>query len=647
MAFDYETFTVSGKTQLPIRNPSLTATDNTFHCTWQKLRLNDVCNIVHVHVEQVHNDMDECIELPPESRLASIMDYAADKSVCPIVTIILPSVSGRVSKADQVQVRLRGCPNVRTVDEFVRALQPYHRAEDSVVQLPELADEAAAIVHWTGFGFEPEQLQEMTRRLRCRLNVAWICPRDLSRKTLALVGGRRHLIAGSAIYHAARVLGVDLVIIDKPGHWLQPETMENSKHRKAFLETDMSEDKHLKDRILKSIQEYGHPIHGIFTHSDEFFLVVAHVANVLGLPSNPISALTITADKHKSRLMQDTPGQTCRVRSLQQLDHLLETKSFVPKYPLIVKPTKGWASQCVSKVTSPDDLFTAVEKAMGRHCTAAVIEPFFDGPEVDVNFVLLNGEVLFSEVTDERPCEADAKGASVDATFTSETLSMPSALPVNEVDLTKKEIRNILEKMGFQTGVFHAEARIVNSRLEYRKLGEDDNVIDLAPKHDNNLPIADAECRLLEVNTRPPGFSVSRPTRLVYGIDYFAVDILAVLGEHDRLRLAATPFDFSSAPLVGAPNTAQCWTQLLCISVPAEGIVRGKSPFAKMKRYRYDLAKHVHHVNEYFQKGDRVKLLNEGVRVRFADLAVVSTVSRRDAVELGEQVRRNYRIKIE
>ncbi|PHH80691.1 hypothetical protein CDD80_371 [Ophiocordyceps camponoti-rufipedis] len=632
MGFHHETYTVS---------------DNTFHCTWQKLRLNDVCFIVHAHVEQVQNDIDESITLPAESRLAAIMDFAADKSVYPVVTIILPSDSGRVSKADHVRVRLRGCPKVRKVDELVRPLQEYHRVADSVVDLSELADGAAAIIHWNGIAFESKQLDEITRQLRCRLNVAWISPRDLTRKTLALVGGRRHLIAGNAIYHAARVLGVDLVIIDNPGHWLQPETIENKKYRAAFLETDLSEDKDLKDRILKSIQEYGHPIHGIFTHSDEFFLTVAHVAGALGLPTNPISALTITADKHKSRLMQDTPGQTFRVRSLRQLDDHLEKKIFVPQYPLIVKPTKGWASQCVSKVTSEEDLFTAVAKAMGRHCTAAVIEPFFDGPEVDVNFVMLNDEVLFSEVTDERPCEADAKGASVDATFTSETLSVPSALPVNEVDLIKKEIRDILSKMGFHTGVFHAEARIVNSRVEYRKLGQDDNVIDLAPKHENSLPIADAECRLLEVNTRPPGFAVSRPTGLVYGVDYFAVDILAVLGEHDRLRLAATPFDFSSAPLTGAPNTAQCWAQLLCISVPAEGTVRGKSPFTKMKRYRYDLARHVYHVNEYFKKGDRVKLFNEGVRVRFADLVVVSTVSRRDAVELGEKVRRSYRIKIE
>ncbi|PFH63096.1 hypothetical protein XA68_18233 [Ophiocordyceps unilateralis] len=620
---------------------------NPFHCSWEKAQLKDICTIIHVSVKPAEDGAD-VVSVSALSRLGCIIEKAAKSRSGSVFSLVLPTKSGYVNKGNFVEVRLTGCPGVLSAIDWLPPLARYEAMDPSNVKLSELADGAAATVHWDGSDTAPDRLQEMTRKLGFRLNVEWLCPQPLARKRLALVGGRRHLIAGSAIYDAAHILGIDLVVIDAEGHWLQPDTEENRKHREGFIAMDMTEDHGIVNRLIQSVKDYGLPIHGIFTHSDQFFLPVARVARELNFHASPSSALEITADKHKSRLMQDAPGQTARVSSLDELQALMKKTSeqaFKPTYPLIVKPTKGWASQCVSKVTSPEDLPEAVRKAIGRHGSAAVIEPFFDGPEVDVNIVLLEGEILFWEITDERPCEADAEGASVDATFTSETMSIPSALPPDELEMAKTEIRNILAKIGFSTGVFHAEARIVNSRLEYRKL--DHGFIDLGPKSNGGLPVKDAECRLLEVNTRPPGFSVSRPTRLVYGIDYFAIDMLAVLGEHLRLRLAATPFDFSSDPPVGAPVSSQCWAQLLCISAPAEGIVQSDSPCEQLKRQRPDLAEHIKLVNEYCRKGDYVKLLNDGVRVRIADIVVVSHVSRRDVVKLGEQVRQSYFIDIQ
>lgn len=36
-----------------------------------------------------------------------------------------------------------------------------------------------------------------------------------------------------------------------------------------------------------------------------------------------------------------------------------------------------------------------------------MIEPYIDGPEVDANLVLLDGEVIFFEVTDDFPKPGD------------------------------------------------------------------------------------------------------------------------------------------------------------------------------------------------------------------------------------------------
>ncbi|RDA88591.1 hypothetical protein CP532_5899 [Ophiocordyceps camponoti-leonardi (nom. inval.)] len=750
-----------------------------FHCIWEDAALNPCVNLVHITIESTDEtaDQDNVILIPDGCRLDGMMDKAVNSKA--VFSLVMPTSGGYVSKADFVDVRLQGCHGLRAVENYFEPLAWYGPPDQPLgsLGLMDLVDKAFSIVRWTVPFSEPSRL---TSVLRPRLNFHWLSPFPISRKRLALVGGRRHLIAARAILHAASTLGINLVIIDQEGHWLQADTEENRKHREAFVALDLTDDEGLTERLTAAVLDHPEPIDGIFTHNDDFFVVVARVASVLGLPTSPVSALETTSDKYKSRMLQDEPGRTARVSSLAELYTLMGESSFNPVFPLIVKPTKGWASQCVSKVTNLQDLPLAVHKAIGRHGSPAVIEPFFDGPEVDVNLVLLNGEILFSEVTDEPPCEADADGASVDATFTSETMSIPSALPVDELEVAKKTMRDILVKIGCHTGVFHGEARMVNSTVEYGKLAsvsdfdkvvvdkvgdyssdidtsdesvvdeedferglrflqrrddvivcggshsknddmfdqsdlvvpssahrsgvvdsivarqtdqydiampdmahksnvslpglgdrsddvftseslsksevadqllsrpkEDElNLIDLMPKPDYRLPVTQVECRLLEINARPPGFSVSRPTRYVHGIDYFAIDMLASLGEDDRLYRAAMPFDFSVTPLARGVTTAQCWSQLVCISAPAAGIVQSESPCEELKRRNPELAGHIILVNEYFRKGDRVELYKDGVRVRVADICVISNRSRREVVELGEKVRCGYRINI-
>ncbi|RDA95808.1 hypothetical protein CP533_5219 [Ophiocordyceps camponoti-saundersi (nom. inval.)] len=753
-----------------------------FRCVWEDVSLNDWVNLVHVKIEAADETIhhDSVMLVPDGSRLDWMMAFSINSTA--VFSLIFPVHGGFVSKADFVQARLEGCAGVRSVVDYFEPTAWYEALDQpiSTMSLVELSDRPISIVRWA---IPFSETYKVAKLLRPRLNFHWLCPDPVLRKRLVLVGGRRHLIHARAILNAARVLGVDLVVIDQQDHWLQPDTVENRKHREAFIALDMTDDEQLSERITDALLTHPQPVDGIVTHNDNYFVAVARVATVLNLPTSPVSALETTTDKYKSRMLQDEPGKTALVSSLNELYSLMGQPSFNPVFPLIVKPTKGWASQCVSKVTTLKDLPLAVHKAVGRHGSPAVIEPFFKGPEIDVNLVLLDGEVLFSEVTDEPPCEAEAQGASINATFTSETMTIPSALPLEEVELAKNTMRNLLLKIGCHTGVFHAEARIVNSTVEYGRVysyrdldngidsysSDDDasgesivpddfdrdyqspnrpdngvvqpsvkepeifdssdsdfvhvpdlvvpdlvhehnvvvhspvlkpdavvhdsvhkpdviandiidehnnavqkpvnkpevvhdpvniadsltvckrvglKLVDVIPKPSYRMPQARAECRMLEINARPPGFSVSVPIRFVHGIDYFAIHMLASLGEHDRLRRAATPFDFSrSLPVYDAP-TAQCWSQLVCISAPAAGIVHSDSPCEDLKRLQPDLAGHITFVNEYFRKGDRIELYKDGVRVRVADIVVIHPRSRREVVELGERVRQGYRMDI-
>lgn len=586
-----------------------------------------------------------------------------------VFTVILPTTDGYVSRSDFLRLRLQDCPfAISKIYESVNSLSKYTAFRPSTVNseegLASLVGQAAGIVQWADLDASvsildlQRHLLGLTHELRDRLNNApWLTPQPIARKRVALIRGRPNITAGGSVYRAAKALGLDLVIVDEEGHWLQADTEENKVHREAFLVTDMTENDGVVDRIINSITSYPLPIHGIFTLSDNFFVAVAKVAQALGLPASPVSAFETSVDKYRSRLLQDSPGHTARVSSVQELKALLtatakdQQLAFTPAYPMIVKPTKGWSSECVSKVSTGEDLAAAVHKATSRHGSAAVIEPFFEGPEIDVNFVLLDGRILFCEIADEPPCRADSRDATVDDTFSPEALTLPSALPAEEQEIARSTLRDILVRLGFRTGVFHVEARMVNSACEYRDLGGGSGggggVIDLVRKE--TAPPEKPACRLLEINARPPGYRVTVPSRHTYGVDFFAAHMLAAVGDADRLRLAARPFDHGH----GAgerTHGAQYWSRLVYVPAPKEGLVRwtsGLAPCEELKRRRPDLADRIVLGVDYCRPGEPVSLFTDGARTYVAHLLVRSTVSRRDAIEIGNEVLRSFEIDVE
>ncbi|KAL2192126.1 hypothetical protein L209DRAFT_740035 [Thermothelomyces heterothallicus CBS 203.75] len=594
-----------------------------------------------------------------------------------VFTAVLPTTDGYVARSDFLQLRLQDFPfPISKIQHCVEPLKKYTPRRSSPAAsvnsedgLAGLIEQAAGVIQWGDLEASVSilQLQEyllgLTHELRDRLNNApWLTPRPIPRRRVALIRGRPNLTAGGHVYRAARALGIDLVIVDDEGHWLQPDTDDNRQHREAFLAVDMTEDAGVVDRIADAIASYPLPIHGVFTLSDNFFVATARVAALLNLPANPVSAFETSVDKHRSRQLQDAPGHTARVSSVDDLDALLSSATFTPLYPLIVKPTKGWSSECVSKVSSPADLAPAVAKATARHGSAAVIEPFFDGPEIDVNFVMLDGEVLFCEVADEPPCQADRRDASVLDTFSPEALTMPSALPAREQALARDTMRDVLVRAGFRTGVFHVEARMVSSAVAYGDAGE--GVVDLVPKtrkdgdeeeqkkqkrgqEDGGEKPEKAACKLVEINARPPGYRVSVPSRHTYGVDFFAAHMLAAVGDHDRLRLAARPFDHARE---GRTRGAQYWSRLVYVPAPRAGVVRwpsGLSPCEELKKRRPDLRDRIVVAVDYCVPGERVGLYTDGARTYVAHLLVCSRTSRREAIQIGEEVLREFHIEVE
>ncbi|KJZ80021.1 hypothetical protein HIM_00735 [Hirsutella minnesotensis 3608] len=596
-------------------------------------------------------------------RFAWAVNKAKSENSATSVFSFLFSGDGYGIRSDYFSIRLQGCPDIKAVFNGLLATErvnsrrkrnPSTLMIDTGTALINATEQAVAIVQWSSLtagasgADRAAYLVRLSRELTCRLNAPWLCTQPVARKRVALVRGRPDLITGGPVYRAAESLGIDLVIVDDEGHWLQPETPENQRHREAFLPTDMTEDAGVASRIIKSLQTYPLPIHGIFTLSDNFFVVVAQVATALNLPTSPVSAFEVSVDKHRSRLLQDSPGHTARVNSVDEMLALMTDQQssghFLPAFPMIVKPTKGWSSECVSKVRSMEDLVVAVQRATSRHGGSAVVEPFFEGPEIDVNFVLLDGEVLFCEIADEQPSDADAQDATVNDTFSAEGLILPSALPLEEQEIAKKTLHRILVDLGFRTGVFHVEARMVDSQCEYRRLEQ--GITDLVPKPADQTPKKQATCRLLEINARPPAYRVTLSTRHTYGVDFFAAHILASVGDYERMALVAVPFNFGFGKRVSNRSNFQCWSHLVYLSAPAEGVVESDAPCQEVQTRRPDLARHVVLSNDYYKKGDKVALLANGARTCIGHVLVSSRKGRRDVIRLAEEIRQQLKLKV-
>ncbi|KAK5659570.1 hypothetical protein OQA88_772 [Cercophora sp. LCS_1] len=449
------------------------------------------------------------------------------KATSPLtIRLLLPLKSGAPIRSDLIPLRLASAPLLEA-HNFLTPLTP-------IPAIPQTTSSLLTLLPSTLAALVSIPATPLTPLLTQRLSLPLLTATPPPRKRIFWIQGRANLQSSQQFYQAAYALGISLVVLDAPGHWMQPSDTPWSHYREAFIEFDISGDPNLTQRIVDAVRAYPHKVDGIVTISDVRLSHVAAACEILGLPTEPASAFRIAVDKGATRQLEGDEGFT--VHSVDEL----------PKdgldYPLVVKPCTGWNSDCVVKVRDRDELENAVRRASQRHATgpignsAVVVEPYIDGPEVDANFVVLNGEVLFYEITDDFPCLGDVSNG-VAANFFETLMVVPSALPTDEQDLLRRSLENSIKRCGFKNGVFHCEARARNSRARYEQ--RQNGALDLVAGRKQK----DASCYLHEINPRTPGYANSVGPLFAYGVDYYAIWILLALeGEEERIRALARPF---------------------------------------------------------------------------------------------------------
>jgi hypothetical protein len=442
-------------------------------------------------------------------------------------------------------------------------------------------------------------------------------------------------------------LDVALIVLGPKGHkhWLEDPT-NAAGFCEALIHVDLSFDAGLPARIAEAVRGYAawDRVDGIFTAHDRYLVATAQAAEILGLPAAPVRAHEISTDKYAMREFQaDSQASDFQLFKLAGVEDARRqigsaVEPIAVRYPAIVKPISGFASEGVAKVNSDAELFESIGRVnSARHGSVVIVETYIDGPEFDANFVLRDGEILFFELTDDFPSEGDMAGAGASGAFFETSELTPSNLSAAERDIVRTSLHNTLLALGFTWGLYHIEGRLKDSAKEYR--ADATGLVDL---HDRLVPRQTRpSCFLLEINARVPGVGCSFSTIHTYGVDFYAVPLLACVRDTARLALIATPFRFPTRP-----DGSQYWCQVVFVQPERGGTYMSEDACGALARRRPDLAAHIARGVTLYAQGANVPDPASGLCVVLAYFLVYSRESRQHVRELAEIVRAEFRYEI-
>lgn len=466
----------------------------------------------------------------------------------PTAAFLTPACSGYVMHSKFLEYRLTGCTLVSSAESFLSPLSEVKCFPGQVNDTQDVANALEAAIGAINFqnSVAGRGVSQLEHELEQRLAFSWLVPERVREQRVCLVTPQVNIANTKAQWETAVALGIKVVVLSS-GSWWAEGCGSSEQLRESFISVDLTPDGELPQRIVQALGSYPHQIDGIFALSDDYLVCVAKAAEKLGLPTPGSTPFSIATNKYLTRkLLEPDSSAYFTVESLKDLDTRLESNNPV-NFPVISKPPFGKGSENVFKSDSVVELREAVVKTLAsqKNSQHVLIEPYADGPEVDANLVLRDGQLLYSEIVDDFPSPAELVGKSTGALFTETQTAVPSKLPKNEKDAVIQFMMATVQKLGFHTGIFHCEARVQSSSMEYalppRMSGRMISIPDLQPA--TVLPTnAEPSVFLHEVNARIPGAMSSASTLISKGIDFFALQMLCAVADWPRYEALTSPF---------------------------------------------------------------------------------------------------------
>jgi formate-dependent phosphoribosylglycinamide formyltransferase (GAR transformylase) len=547
------------------------------------------------------------------------------------IKLLIPAERGYVVRSNILQQRMAGCKHVQSVQEFLDPVEEISHENLSITK----PENFQRLIHCASGGIVLQRSQTLSpievldfidSQLTIRMSIQWVLPAFPLRQVVVALGHHR-VQSMETFYATAQSLGIRVLLVDSY------DDKTYSHCHDGIISVDMTLDDGLQLRIVEALKSQPEVISGIVAYRDHFLVTAARVAEELGLPTLPPSAVGACVNKFAMRLRDMTNcTQLLFARDLHHLKEQVNSHPRALEFPLVVKPCEGQGSVGVSKVTTMQELFDAVTgiEYYGNK-SGIIVENYVDGPEIDANFALLEGEILFFEVVDNFPCTADEKENRKTDSFLERDMVYPSVLREPEILMIKSTVWKLLvDNLGFRTGVFHVEARVCGSNMRYTI---EDDFTDL--RHVHHPQPTSSSLFILEVNARCPGVAGVYPTAYTYGVDFAALWLLSATGDSQRLRALSRPF----------LNGPQFWCDLVPITVTRGGTLDSDDIMEELRQRRPDLMAHVSSTTCFYRRGDVVpepSVTNlAGIIVEFV---CFSGESRENLLYLVNQIRQEVRI---
>jgi len=273
------------------------------------------------------------------------------------------------------------------------------------------------------------------------------------------LSGKRLFIIGAGIFQTpaikkAKEMGLKVITADKNP---QSEGFQYADHYEIVSTHD-------SEALLSVAQKYH--VEGVMTLSTEIAVVpTAYVGERLHLHGLTVDVARKATDKYLMRKAFKENGVPCPEFYLIKNSEDLKDAGNVLRFPLMVKPTTGYASKGILKVNNKRELEKAFSIARDESTGGSVlVEEFITGREVGGESFTVNGTTSMIYITNKK------------ITKPPQYIPLGHSLPSILQEDTVKKIKNIVKKgiKAFETVVCeHSEnADLVITGFSLRKLEE-------------------------------------------------------------------------------------------------------------------------------------------------------------------------------
>ena len=273
----------------------------------------------------------------------------------------------------------------------------------------------------------------------------------MKQKKLMLLGGLRYLLP---VIEEAHNLGAYVITAD-----YLPDNIAH-KYSDEYCNVSIIN----KDDVLAKAKELE--IDGILSHAvDPGVVSAAYVAEQMGLPfQTSYKAACILQDKSLFRQFLKENGFNCpQAKGYSNAEDALKDVDYF-NWPVIVKPVDSAGSKGVTKVTTPEDLLSAIEFALS--CSISknfIIEDFLDivGYQSSADIFTVDGKLVYSAFSDQLFDKAAANP------YTPAIEIWPASMEQRYQDDLTEQLQKLFTLLGVKTGIYNVESRVCSNGKAY------------------------------------------------------------------------------------------------------------------------------------------------------------------------------------